>query len=366
MTQTKLQELKQTLHSALGNLDTFDSCIYLDYPDYPNIGDHLISLGAIYYLTNVAHTKINYIASYRNFSPENVDKNNSKQPIFFHGGGSLGDLWYSHQKFRESIISQYTDRPIIILPQTIYFKNEKRLEKAKTIFNNHPNLTIFARDNYSYELASQYFYNCRIIKSPDMAFQLIETPEFSFNLKKEQDSILYLSRTDQESEKDSCKYIQENNLVNSDWVSYQKNWKFNNRNNSIFKKTLVTIYGDFIQRCLLNPQEFLHRKKWINNQYRINKLDQINPSDLDMINISLNLAHSGIFQFSKYSLIITDRLHAHILSLILGIPHIFLSNSYYKNRAFYETWTHDIDFCHFITDTSQIAEAIEDMKQKII
>jgi exopolysaccharide biosynthesis predicted pyruvyltransferase EpsI len=37
--------------------------------------------------------------------------------------------------------------------------------------------------------------------------------------------------------------------------------------------------------------------------------------------------------------VITDRLHGHILSVLLGIPHVLLDNSYAKNRAFYETWT---------------------------
>jgi pyruvyl transferase EpsO len=37
--------------------------------------------------------------------------------------------------------------------------------------------------------------------------------------------------------------------------------------------------------------------------------------------------------------VITDRLHGHILSLLLGLPHVVLDNSYGKNRAFYETWT---------------------------
>jgi pyruvyl transferase EpsO len=36
--------------------------------------------------------------------------------------------------------------------------------------------------------------------------------------------------------------------------------------------------------------------------------------------------------------VITDRLHAHILSLLLGIPHVILDNNYGKLRHFCDTW----------------------------
>jgi pyruvyl transferase EpsO len=37
-------------------------------------------------------------------------------------------------------------------------------------------------------------------------------------------------------------------------------------------------------------------------------------------------------------IVITDRLHAHILSLLLGIPHVVLDNNYGKLRRFCDTW----------------------------
>ena len=38
--------------------------------------------------------------------------------------------------------------------------------------------------------------------------------------------------------------------------------------------------------------------------------------------------------------VITDRLHGHILCMLLGIPHVLLDNGYGKLRAFHETWTY--------------------------
>src|SRR5262249_35179797 len=37
--------------------------------------------------------------------------------------------------------------------------------------------------------------------------------------------------------------------------------------------------------------------------------------------------------------VITDRLHGHVLCLLLGIPHVLLDNNYRKLGRFVETWT---------------------------
>ena len=44
---------------------------------------------------------------------------------------------------------------------------------------------------------------------------------------------------------------------------------------------------------------------------------------------------------STGGLVVTDRLHAHILSLLLDIPHVLLDNSYGKVAGFADQWTGD-------------------------
>jgi exopolysaccharide biosynthesis predicted pyruvyltransferase EpsI len=47
----------------------------------------------------------------------------------------------------------------------------------------------------------------------------------------------------------------------------------------------------------------------------------------------------GIELLSSAAVVVTDRLHAHVLSLLLGIPHVVTDNVSGKIRSFYETWT---------------------------
>ncbi|MDJ0712950.1 MAG: polysaccharide pyruvyl transferase family protein [Prochloraceae cyanobacterium] len=127
--------LHETLNEALGELKNFKQCFLLCYPDRYNVGDNLIWLGEILYLTNTLGIEVKYAASIESFSPQKMENIVGKAPILIHGGGNLGDLWSYYQSFYEKIVSQYHDRPIIILPQSIRFIHEHKLQRAKDIFN---------------------------------------------------------------------------------------------------------------------------------------------------------------------------------------------------------------------------------------
>ena len=47
----------------------------------------------------------------------------------------------------------------------------------------------------------------------------------------------------------------------------------------------------------------------------------------------------GCRLLARGRVVITDRLHAHILCLALGIPHVVLDNTYGKVRDFFKAWT---------------------------
>jgi pyruvyl transferase EpsO len=260
-TNSMPEKLKEVLHKALGKLEAFEQCALLDYPDHPNIGDNLIWLGEVFYLTDVLNAKINYAASVEDFSGVEMEKQVGKAPILLHGGGNLGDLWPVYQNFREHIISNYQDRPIIILPQSIYFTEHSNLIKTAQVFNSHPNLTLFVRDNYSYEIALQYFSNCQIIKAPDMALQMVNLPGLSFNSSRNQ-SILYHCRTDKElNQNSSPASIDLPNLVVEDWTSYKYDSQYYKELPSKWAKRMALI-SEGLQQGTVIPTEWISRQIW--------------------------------------------------------------------------------------------------------
>jgi pyruvyl transferase EpsO len=356
------EKIKENLHASLGKLGNIEECALLDYPDYLNIGDHLIWLGTIFYLHDVLKTKIKYVATIKNFSETAMERKIGTSPILLQGGGNLGDTWTKHQDFRERIIKKYCDRPIVILPQSIYFTSPAALKETANIFNSHPNLTIFIRDNYSYEIATQAFYKCQVIKAPDMAFKMVNMTGLAGS-NQQKSSILYLCRDDLElNQSFSSTTVKLPNLAIEDWVSYKWIYRENLTNSDAWYWRLpgiVRLIREGWQRGLSNPREWVSRQLWQKYHPDSAKFDSLNNPTLHRQ--SWSLMHSGIYQFQQHRLVITNRLHGHILCLLLEIPHIFLPNSYHKNEAFYQTWTSEIPFCRFVKDPAQIENVAKEL-----
>ena len=54
-------------------------------------------------------------------------------------------------------------------------------------------------------------------------------------------------------------------------------------------------------------------------------------------------ADEGFKFLGRANFVITDRLHGHILSTLIGIPHVLTDSTLGKNLAFHNSWTQDCD-----------------------
>ena len=70
--------------------------------------------------------------------------------------------------------------------------------------------------------------------------------------------------------------------------------------------------------------------------------------------IEKTLAHINTF-----GVVITDRLHLCIFTIIVGRPVILLPSGGNKTKAFYQEWLKDIPCCFFTEDISKIPHLIE-------
>jgi hypothetical protein len=85
---------------------------------------------------------------------------------------------------------------MVIMPQTINFLNPWIRDVAATVLNAHPNVTLLCRDQVSYEKARESFPKCRLELYPDIVTSLIGT-EFPFAEKRE--GVLFCLRDDGEA-----------------------------------------------------------------------------------------------------------------------------------------------------------------------
>lgn len=284
----------------------------LDFPNHSNVGDSAIWLGEIEYFKNIHNMKPRFVSNLGRHSSSQLRKVLPKGSIFIHGGGNFGDLWLPHQDFREKILQEFSDRKIIQLPQSVHFESRARLDQAAKIINDHPDFTLLVRDHKSYEIAKENF-TCSVLLCPDMAFAL--EPQ---TRPCEPDSpLLFLLRIDKERHHDHVGNVK--NVSGpyrlEDWLDEEENL-----NPKILRRTLSELFprlGLGMFNRYANRELFYRRLA----EYRMAR---------------------GLKLLSSARFVITDRLHTHILCVLLDQPHIALDNSYGKISSFVAAWTTEV------------------------
>jgi exopolysaccharide biosynthesis protein PssK len=279
-------------------------CAFLDFPNHPNVGDSAIWLGEKKMLETIG-AKIVYECDLLTYSRAVLADRIGDGIIFLHGGGNFGDVWPKRQLFRERVIEAFPRNQIVIFPQTIFFQKPENLRRAQAVLNKHPKLVILARDQRSLELANKEFTATSAL-CPDMAFML-GTLARSIPPKKE---ILWLARSDVEARGEFSPRGDSSVFV-ADWLQEPK-------------RIMQEVYDRFSGAMARHPRAF----KGLTN-----------PLRALLVRLAANRVARGTRMLSSGRVVITDRLHAHILSLLLGIPHVVLDNNYGKLKDFYDTWT---------------------------
>jgi exopolysaccharide biosynthesis predicted pyruvyltransferase EpsI len=85
---------------------------------------------------------------------------------------------------------------LIIMPQTINFLNPAIHRLASKVFDSHPNCTLLCRDEVSYAKAKDMFQRCHLLLYPDIVTSLIGTRDYSSSVR---DGVLFCVRDDLEA-----------------------------------------------------------------------------------------------------------------------------------------------------------------------
>ncbi len=302
------QELKNILRNLLPNPSA--PIALLDFPNYLNVGDNAIWLGEIELLTEL-NFKVEYLCTVTSYNPTQLGKAVKKNGvILISGGGNFGDLWIRHEKLRRKVVADFPNHQIIQLPQSIHYQSDEELGRTCEIFNKHPNLTILTRDNNSFTLARKHF-NARLMMCPDMAFGLKKLSKLKSNPKY---NLLWLIRKDKEAK--LAKF--ESEFADKSEVSFD--W------GAGYHSQIDTICSGLLRISRKYPAMYPFIKSPL--------LKVANRAALLRMNFGLKM-------LSEAKMVVTDRLHGHIICFLLGIPHVSLDNSYGKISGFMDAWKTD-------------------------
>jgi exopolysaccharide biosynthesis predicted pyruvyltransferase EpsI len=296
-----IHSLRNTIQSTIGPLLPDRTRVaLLDFPNQSNVGDSAIWLGEMSTLRALGIESLCYTSDLETYDEDQLRKRLADGIILLHGGGNLGDIWPKHHAFREQILQTFPNHRVIQLPQSIWFDQPAALSRTRAVFNAHPNFVLLVRDQRSLDLARNEF-RVESLLCPDLAFHLGTLPR----PVDPSVPVLWLARTDRESRPEHVP-AQVPGLL-ADWVQER---------------------GTFLRWV----NEVLSRKPYRARTVRGALSATYEP-------LAWQRFRRGCELLSRGRTVVTDRLHAHILCLLMGIPHVLLDNSYGKLSSFYQTWT---------------------------
>jgi pyruvyl transferase EpsO len=288
----------------------------LDFPDHANVGDSAIWLGTMVYFSAHRGQAPRYVSSIDSFSEGALRASVPEGPIFVHGGGNFGDLWPRHQKFREHVLKRFPDREIIQLPQSIHFDDPARAAGAAEAIARHGNFRLFVRDQPSFDFATAHF-DCETALCPDMALFIGALDRSAPDV-----DVFYLLRTDKERAVGEA-------VGRGGYTSRVADWLVESR---------LSIETRKLGRVV--------------REMRGGEWDRLALRAASYETAARARVLRGCQLLSSGRVVITDRLHAHLLSLLAGIPHAVLDNSYGKLGRFLDIWTGEAGGVHRATSTA--------------
>jgi exopolysaccharide biosynthesis predicted pyruvyltransferase EpsI len=268
----------------------------VDFPNYSNVGDSAIWLGASKLLRDLSGRWPSYICEKYGLEPDRMAAVDG--PIFILGGGNFGDLWPAHQEFRERLLAEYPNDQIIQLPQSIHFDDEANISRAADAIARHGRFHLMVRDRASLEFAKARL-PCPVTLVPDCAVFLkprrIGRPVH--------DTVLLMR-----SDKEKAPYAADLPTGHvCDWLDEPAAPEPKQR-----PAVLAKVLGG----------------AWAASDH----FNQIAKQRLAR----------GITRLSSGREVYTDRLHGHILASLLGIPNTALDNSYGKISGYHRQWMRDL------------------------
>lgn len=307
---TLRDESKRALAEVLGGAT---EVAVLDFPAHMNVGDSMIWAGEMSYLRQIG-VRVRYIADIDRFSRRALTDALPEGPILLHGGGNFGDVWPRFQCFREEIIEAFPDRRIIQLPQTLYYEREFSAARTNKIMGAHRNFTLLLRDHTSMARAQRLLPAVVATFVPDMALGWTPKVQLSDGSR----GLLVLARQDHEAQSDL--EAVERELAASMPVEFA-DWGLRGR--------------DFARwKALRLPGRMVRKLPAV----RRSSLTEPILRRANEAMLQLNL-EAGLKLYRNRQVVVTNRLHAHILAVLMGIPHVVLDNSYGKVRSIYDDYT---------------------------
>lgn len=309
-----LDGLRHHVEQVLGDvLERGRPVALVNFPNHRNVGDAAIWLGAERALAAIG-VPVRYRAAWDACSVRVLRQRIGDGPVVVNGGGNFGDLYRGQQGLRERLLAACRSNPIVQLPQSIHFADVHEAERVARLVAGHGDVTLLCREQQSTALAEELF-DCSVRFCPDMAFALgpLERPAPA------RADIVWLARADGEARHPPPPEARRSIAV-LDWLEPlpgEAPWPDGARWPYQLNAAVL---------ARMRRGEPSTGRWW-------------RPAAATFAPLAEAWLRRGLRLLADARVVVTDRLHAHVMASAMGIPSVVLDNSYGKVHGVVEAST---------------------------
>jgi pyruvyl transferase EpsO len=332
----------QTETTLISSIGPATDVALLDAPPLINVGDSMIWMGQLAYMQRLGH-RVRYISDIQSYQPRRLRKAlPNGGVIVLRGGGNFGDIWVGNQRFRERVAQDFPDLRIVQLTQSVVFRDPARAVVANRILGAHPDLTVLIRDEKSLARAARDVPDVTTMMSFDMA--LGWDPKVPDGPRG--DRALIIARDDPEA---SSGLLQAADMWDAPFDVHVTDWTRHDEH--------PREWHDARARLASNAKMIARaRRRSLPIPTRSQKKVEADLAYINDWNVewAVNL-------FRTARAMVVDRLHAHVLASLMGIPHVVLDNDHGKISTVFQAYTGAFSTARYTTSTDEAYELLQGM-----
>lgn len=296
-------------------------CALALYPDHWNAGDAAIWWGTRRLLGELGVT-VGHACDPWSYDPAALRASVPEGPILLLGGGNFGDVYPRESSLRRRILVDFPGRHIVQLPQSVWFRSPEAVAEMAGLVALQRNFTLVLRDDASLAFARRHFPAANAVLCPDTVLAL----DVHGREAAAESPVVALWRGDAEA-------AGQLPPLPSGWVA--RDWTVPGgvlpESEQRELTTAARAFREWVgppppwppregEACPLRRRLAWRHLPWLWDQ------------------LAEDRARRGLRILSRGRVVITNRLHAHLLCTLAGIPHVACDTANGKLFAHRDTW----------------------------
>jgi pyruvyl transferase EpsO len=286
------------------------------FPDHADCGDHAVWLGAKALVGRrggaLPGGGVAYQCSAASYDPAEMRAKLGEGTILFLGSGT----GRAALELRKRVLKDFPNNKAVVLPQLVSGPESETLKRWSGEMGQ-TDLTFFAAGRKSEALLKRQFDAARVVLAADAAFLLNERPRPAKPLY----DIIWVARTDEERSDEETEAAARLSSQGAEKFELPRFPDGIDINLVVKQRPPTVLLTDWHSLFFENEQARL----------AIRRLEFDARSEVYVAR-ALHLLSLG-------HVVITDRVHAHVLCLLLHVPHVLIDTASGKNADFNATWT---------------------------